>query len=376
MSNLHEFLNYYNDPRRAALEWKSDHDGSVVGYLGPDVPEELIIAAGMLPVRIGADPEGSNKMAEQFSEGNSGPVLSSLVSRLLDGTYEYIDYLVICTRPNYYAEMFGFFRELKRIQPHMLNARIALIDLHHTDRDSSVKFNHESVNGFRRTLEGWSGNKITDDMIGEAIHLVNMNRKLLYKISSLRTSGKPRLCGSETLAIIGSGMVMSKMRHNEMLESLLRESGSLSRKDGIRLIYSGTETDYLLPYELIESTGAIIIADDQDRGSRAIEVTVDEQRDPIEAIAARYHYRSPSSSGFNTNDRCIYLKNLASDLDIEGVVFFIQASDHPAAWEYPQLRDTLNSISVPSVELGPQKFRTENTDEIKRKVEDFISALA
>jgi benzoyl-CoA reductase/2-hydroxyglutaryl-CoA dehydratase subunit BcrC/BadD/HgdB len=376
MSKLRDFLNYYNDPHRAALEWKSSHGGSVVGYLGLDVPEELIIAAGMLPVRIGADPEGSNKKAELYSEGNSGPVLSSLVARLLDGTYEYIDYLVICSRPNYYAEIFGFFRELNKNQPHLLNKQLALVDLHHTDRGSTVKFNYESVTGFRRTLEEWSGNKITDDMIGEAIHLVNLNRKLLYKIFSLRTAGKPRLSGTETLAIIGSGMVMPKQQHNEMLESLLRKNVSLPAKDGLRLIYSGSETDYLLPYELVESTGAIIVADDQDRGSRCVEVLVDEQSDPIKAIAARYNHRSPSSSGFATKDRSTYLRKLASEIDIDGVIFFILASDHPAAWEYPILRDTLRSIGIPSLELGPQRFHIENPENINKKVNDFISVLA
>lgn len=45
----------YGERDRAALDWK-EQGGLVVGCLGSDVPEEILIASGVLPIRVCGDP--------------------------------------------------------------------------------------------------------------------------------------------------------------------------------------------------------------------------------------------------------------------------------------------------------------------------------
>jgi benzoyl-CoA reductase subunit C len=370
-TDLRQFGAIYDHPHDAAKEWKTHNDGFVVGYLGLDVPVELIIAAGMLPVRIRSDGPEYDEHALGLVEGESNPGLLSLISRLIDGTYDYLDALAICSRPPHYGEVFGLLRELKHNDPRMFAPRIALADIHHADRISTRQFNRDSVRQFRKTLERWSGKAISEARLSDAVSLVNKNRRLLSKVSNLRTGNVPKLSGMNALKIIGSSELMPRERHNDLLQGFLDHSDDLAALPGMRLLYSGSETDRLAIYELIEAAGTVIVADDQDRGSRSVEGLVNESEHPIDAITSRYQFRPPSASGFGKVCRINYLESLFASAKPDGVVFHIQASDHPAAWEYPVLRQVLTDIGMPQIELGPQKFQIEDPEQISKRLRQF-----
>ncbi len=46
------FLEVVQAPWEKAVEWKNLNKGKVIGHLLPDVPEEILHAAGALPVAI------------------------------------------------------------------------------------------------------------------------------------------------------------------------------------------------------------------------------------------------------------------------------------------------------------------------------------
>lgn len=48
-----------------AIKWR-ENGGKVIGELGCDVPDEMIIAAGMLPIHVYADPR--NNRADQCQQ--------------------------------------------------------------------------------------------------------------------------------------------------------------------------------------------------------------------------------------------------------------------------------------------------------------------
>ncbi len=52
MSVLDKFHDIVNSPNQFAREWKTRTGGKVLGYLCTNLPEELMYAAGVLPVRL------------------------------------------------------------------------------------------------------------------------------------------------------------------------------------------------------------------------------------------------------------------------------------------------------------------------------------
>jgi benzoyl-CoA reductase subunit C len=374
LPELSEFRSIYDDPAGAARKWKERNDGLVVGYLGLDVPVELIIAAGILPVRISAAPTENLEKARGLVEGDSNPGLLALISRLIDGSYDYLDALVICSRPPHYGEIFNLLRELGRANPGMIAARLALVEMHHADHPSTREFNLQSIRKFKNLLEAWIGHSISESRISASISLVNESRRLLHRVSELRAADPTALSGVDGLKIIGSSEFIPRERHNALLNVLFENRGDLAPISGMRILYSGSDVDQPQIYELIEDAGTVIVAGDHDRGSRSVSGLVDESGDPIEAIACRYQHRPPSSSGFSRAARIACFRELIATAKPDGVIFHIQASDHPAAWEYPVLRQLLQDSGIPQLELGPQKYRIRNPDGIMEAVRDFAAA--
>lgn len=74
----------YDNRESIARDWKAQGK-KVAGILGWDVPEELLMAADILPYRIYGTPDISMKEADQYLEFAFPPVLRSQFEKIIDG---------------------------------------------------------------------------------------------------------------------------------------------------------------------------------------------------------------------------------------------------------------------------------------------------
>lgn len=363
----------YLDPHGHARAWKAESGRKVVGCLGLDVPHELVEAAGMLPVRVLPHPDAPLEAVAGLCEGASGPVMSSLAARLLDGTYDYLDYLVISTRPTFHIELHALLRELHRSGSLTGGPEIRLFDFHHDAKASTQRFNMDSVRALKRDLETWSGAPITDAVLQSAVQTSNRNRILLGRLDALRT--EHRLLGSELLVLTETGNLMARHLHNSLLQHMLDTEKDARPLEGVPVVYSGSDTDDLRTYQAIEAAGAHIVADDQDRGTRQLAPLIAEHGDPMEAIEYRYRTRSPSSSGYRTGERIDFLTSLTAAKRPHAVVFHSVAADHPTGWDYPALRDAVERLGTPTLHLGARRYREPGAEQLTVSVREFIRQL-
>ena len=185
----------YRHPDRAARAWKAG-GGKVVGYLCDNVPTELIEAAGFLPVRVSGDPAGSVEAVRRYVDGLFQPTrrvgfAESMLARLLDGTYEYLDYLIV---PHNRHAIQAIYQELLRAGATYPELRLP--DLHLLDKSwlpsyASEAFNRDRLLDLHRTLEGWAGRPISDAALSAAIAASNEHRALLAQVAALRRPTRP-----------------------------------------------------------------------------------------------------------------------------------------------------------------------------------------
>ena len=92
MSNV--FTNLYNDRHEYARQWKERTGGKVIGTFCTYVPEELMLALNILPVRILAGHEPLMN-TERHITSMYCPFCRGCLSQGLKGTYDYLDGIVI-----------------------------------------------------------------------------------------------------------------------------------------------------------------------------------------------------------------------------------------------------------------------------------------
>ena len=90
MKELDQFMaiakTTYNETMR---KWK-EGGGGIIGYFCPNVPEEMIIAAGMLPFRLRAPESTSTTDAERYLSSLNCSYCRHVVDEGIKGKYDFL----------------------------------------------------------------------------------------------------------------------------------------------------------------------------------------------------------------------------------------------------------------------------------------------
>ena len=266
-----------------ARSWKDRTGGKVVGYLCTYVPEEIIYAGGILPVRLMGSHQPQD-VSERHIPSMYCSFCRDVLAQGLLGRYDYLDGLVFANSCLHIRQVFEVWQwQLRPSFSHYLYMPDAL------DSPGVVECWEAELQKFKRSLEAWTGTTITADAMTRSIRTYNENRRLLKELYELRR-GSPPLGGKEAMEIVLSSMLVDKQEHNLALRSRLQElkHSTPPSDDRPRLMLVGSENDDTEVVEAIESLGAVVVIDDHCTGSRYFWNEAAEVGDPVRVIAERY----------------------------------------------------------------------------------------
>jgi benzoyl-CoA reductase/2-hydroxyglutaryl-CoA dehydratase subunit BcrC/BadD/HgdB len=376
MGVLELMQKHYQQRDLAAREWK-DRGGKVAGYFCDNVPDEMILAAGFFPFRISGDPWGGTELADRYTEPFYQPDVRSMLNMLLSGRYDFLDFLIIPYSRDAILALYYHLGKVQQIDPALKLPELYLFDIPRTRFWLSSLYMRDRVRELKRKLEEWSGEEISNKSLSRAISTGNENKMLLKKVAALRAAEPPRISGVEALQIIGSSMFMLKEEHNKLLRQFLKETDGLPARDGVRLFVEGSPIDNLQLYELVESCKATIVGEDNCWGNRYSDDPIDLSLDPLEAIAERYHLKSPCPRMHFMDKRTDCCLRSAVETKVQGALFFFLEWDNAPAWEYPDQKKALEEKGIPTICFEMQKYQLSATDkkQIKTSIERFIESI-
>jgi benzoyl-CoA reductase/2-hydroxyglutaryl-CoA dehydratase subunit BcrC/BadD/HgdB len=381
---LETLRTHYREGDRAVRAWKQA-GGRVVGYLCDNVPEELILAAGLFPYRLSGNPDAGTAaiqryvqpFAAPFSARNRGIGFSDVIlNTLLEGGFDFLDFLVV---PHTRKTIQALYRELTLVAA--ANPELRLPQMHYLDRAytpfyTSEVFNRAAVLALKAKLEEWSGQSITDAALAHAIETTNTNRQLLQDVMRLRFENPPRLTGTEALQIIGSSAFMLKLDHNALLRELLLDSLDRRTLNGPRLFVGGSPIDNLQLYELVEGYGATIVAEDHCWGMRCAEFPLDPREPPLEALADRYHRKPACSIDFpmaRVVERCLARATVGA---VDAALFFVYEGDGVHIWDTPEEIDAFEQrLGIPCLYLKQQPYAIGRSEELRDRIQEFVGSV-
>ena len=249
MDVLETAREHYETRDLAARRWKAQ-GGRVVGYVSDDVPEELILAAGLFPFRMSGDPREGVAEAEKYTESFYDPSVRSILNMLLTGKYDFLDFMIIPHHSDAVLKLFHQMWWISRLNPEIVFPPVHLFDILHTRFLSTGLFIRKQVEELKGKIEEWSGREVERASLLDAIRTVNENRMLLGQIAALRNVSPSRLAGTDALRLVGTSGFMLKGDHNKLLKEFLATSHLLPERDGTRLFVEGSDLDNLQLYEI------------------------------------------------------------------------------------------------------------------------------
>lgn len=376
-----------NSPAYTELKWAFDNKRKAilklmesgrknVWMMGDDVPEEVIMAAGMLPVRL-CGYHGPRPNADKYLEISFGAQWRGLFEAILNDEYTgMMDYLVLSNSSDIIQKLYYYLIEFKRMEPERKLPVIDFVDYSLLTKDfRSQERNWNETKEFIARVEGWCGRKISDEDLAGAIKVCNEYKKALRSFSALRYGKDSRVTGSEALTAIAGSFYLDKARATELLKQLAKEAESWPEAPGEGVLYTGSMQETIEVYELMEEAGLNVITEDKLFGDRYADCDTDVSLPPVRAISSRYHNRFPSSERAFIKERAICIPERIKEVGAEGMVIFMNHNDESYIWDFPKQKEALKKLGVPVLMVEDQYYPLKNKEELSRKFAGFARTL-
>jgi benzoyl-CoA reductase subunit C len=314
---ISDFSEAYSRRHELAEGWRQG-GRKLFGYFCNYTPEEIIYAAGAIPVRIRGSAENV-----QLADAHLPTFCCSYVRTALDqalrGRYSYLDGAVFPKTCDMTRCLPGIWKRTIGLPYHWFLPMPGIIS------DHAIIFLTQELHIFKDSLEQYTGQRIDNDSLNKAIAVYNDNRALMQEVYNQAMADSPPLSGSEVFAIELSGLVLPKDEHSAMLRRLLKELPSgRSADERVRLMIAGNTFENMEAMQAIEECGGNVVIDDLDIGTRYYANHVDEGPDPLQALATGYLRRTPCPCKHPTEPRVENMMKLAKDYRVKGVILMNQ----------------------------------------------------
>ncbi|MCI8960041.1 MAG: 2-hydroxyacyl-CoA dehydratase [Lachnospiraceae bacterium] len=365
----------YGHREAEAAAWRAK-GGKVAGELGCDVPDEFLIAAGMLPVHVYGDPDKPLKETDRYLEYAFDPVVRAQFEKLVDGTYrDQVDVLAVSNSTDVVVRIYLYLRELARVEPEKPVPPVEFIDWLFTRNRLHQVRNEHTLALFRETVERWAGRKITDDEIRQAARVCNEDRQALREMAGLRRGPQVRISGSEALVIIGSAFFMERTAHTALVRQVVEDAKAWPELTGPRVFFTGSAQEQTDLYELIEDAGAVIVGEDHDWGDRYYDRDCNLDYTPVRAVVDRYMLRMFSSKKAFVSQRVKTLDELVDRAGAQAVIFYTNRYEEAASWEYPSQKKSLEARGIATAGFFQMAWPARENEGLGRKLAAFAGSL-
>jgi benzoyl-CoA reductase/2-hydroxyglutaryl-CoA dehydratase subunit BcrC/BadD/HgdB len=353
--------------------------GSVFGTFCVFVPEEIVRAAGGICIGLCSGVEIGSVQAERVLPRNICPLIKSFMGFKLARVCPYFESCDMVVGETTCDGKKKAFEILSDYVP------VYVMEVPQMKREKDKAFWISEVQEFMSRVEEFTGQEVTVDSLRQAIKEVNAKRKALMRLAGLRKSSPAPISGKDSLLIEQIAMYDDVERFalkvNELCDELeirVRE-GKGVQESGPRVIVTGTPMaipNWKVPH-LIESSGAVIVAEELCTGLRYFENTVPETGENlcqmVDFIAARY--LDINCACFTPNQgRLETLVRLAEEYRADGIVHCSLTFCDPYAVEANRVEKVMKEKGIPLLKIETDYSR-EDTGQLRTRIEAFLEVI-
>lgn len=381
MSNkLPDIFESFNDARKQGfltMKEEKDKGRKVVGTFCTYTPRELIYAADAMSVSLCSTSDETVPDAEKVLPKNLCPLVKSSYGFAITDKCPYMyfsDMIIGETTCDAKKKMYELLGEIKDTH---------VMQLPHSKNNFSMALWKNELIELVKKLEEKFDVKITEDKIKKAIKLCNKERKAMKEFFNLAKLNPSPIKGADMHeALYSSNFKFDRELYINEIKSLTNslkekyDKGETPFKKGTpRILITGCPTGGLVDkiVKQLEEAGSSVVCFENCVGTKNFEMLVDENKEPIDAIAERY-LNIPCSIMTPNDDRMNRIKEYIKDYSVDGVVDVTLTACHTYAIETEKVRRAVESCgkSYLTVETN---YSNSDAGQLKTRLEAFVEML-
>lgn len=345
------------------------------------VPQELIYAAGAMPVKLCSGNYTAFSVGDDLAPRDACPLVKAVAGFQQTGLmplYRDCSMMVVPITCDCKKKIAGMLRDSCEVMT--LHVPASRED---DDIDEYVRQLYELI----ARLEDVTGNTVTYETLAEGFRKVGLAQYELSEFIRLKKSTPYLIRGSHALTMLNAAAYMSAERWAAAMHTVNAElrrkaaaGETVTTKKLPRILLTGSPIVFpnvKIPL-LIEEMGGIVAGDETCMGERGMwdpAVIVDDCFDGMMRALANRALRPCPCPTFADNTQRIYrLKQLIKDNQIQGVIYHVLRGCLVYDYEYKKIEEELGALDIPVIRLESD-YNEEDVEQLRIRIEAFIELI-
>lgn len=359
-------------PAQVVEDYLKNRKRPVIGCLPEYCPEEIVYAAGMLPIGMWGAQTNITR-ANMYFPAFACSLVQTTLELGMRGAYNKVSAVII---PSHCDHLKCLGQNWKAAVPQVRH--IPLVHPNNRNIEGAVTYLKSEYARIRHEMEIIGRLPVSEADLDHAIEVYNTHRQTMREFTLLARDYPQTITPRVRHLIIKSAYFMDKAEHTKLVNALMTELKTQPAEPwtGKKVVLTGimAEPDPFL--DLFAENGLMVAADDLAQESRQFRVDVPAAgSDPLERLARRWSLMSGCPLLIDPEKpRRFMLVDLAQESGADGVVAGMMKFCDPEEFDYPFYQRTLDEAGIPLLHLEMEPTG-KSLEQARTRIQSFAEML-
>ena len=368
---INEFKAIADNTRKAMDDYKKETGKGAVGIMPVYCPEEIVHAAGYLPIGMWGAQKKQISKARTYLPPFACSIMQSVMELQLEGVYDDLEAVIFsvpCDTLKCMSQKWN--RPVPAIVfTHPQNRKIA--------KDAANVFAREEFNIVKEKLEDILDVHISNKAIKNSIAVYNENRAACREFSDVAAEYAAVVTPSDRHAVIKARWFMEKSRHTALVKELIAalKAEPAPEFKGKKIIVTGIQVEPYDVLDIFQENGFAIVADDLAQETRNFRQDVPDDDDALMALARAWNEFDGCSLATDVNKpKGQMIIDAVKKYGADAVVVCMMKFCDPEEFDYPILLQEFEAAGVKNLYIEVDQESTA-FEQVKTRIQTFAEIL-
>lgn len=366
---IQTFQEIANNPKKMVDEYKKEVGREVIGVMPIYAPEEIIHAAGCLPIGLwGGKKEISKTRA--YLPAFACSIMQTVMELEIDGAYDVLDAVLFSVPCD----------TLKCLSQKWKGKSPVIVFTHPQNRiiESANTYLVKEYEWVKSELERILGRTIPNAAIKESIKIYNENRRVMREFVEVAAQYPQIIDPIVRHNVMKSRWFIRKEKHTSYVKELIAElkKEAIIPWDGKKVILTGIMAEPVELLEIFKNEKFAVVADDLAQESRQFRGDIPEEGEDVLYNMAKW-WQNLEGCSLATDVKKVrgkMLINMCNDTKADAVVVCMMKFCEPEEFDYPIYHKEFAEAGIKDISIEVD-LEVSSFEQIRTRIQTFKDIL-
>jgi benzoyl-CoA reductase/2-hydroxyglutaryl-CoA dehydratase subunit BcrC/BadD/HgdB len=373
MDLIHELETIAENPGASVLKAMKQTGKKAVGCFPIYAPEEIVYAAGMLPVGMWGG-HATGNLANKYLQGFCCSIMKANTEQALKGDYECLSAVIMTS----YCDTLKCLMENWKVASPQLHI-IPIVYAQNRKIEAGKTYMLEEFERVKDELEKITGEEISEVDLITAVDLYDDYRATMQEFVEI-VNEHPSIFKARTRhLIIKAAYYMDKKDYTAKIKTLIEEVNKMQVKPDLKLkkiILTGLMSEPNGFLDLLTENNMLVVSDDLAQESRQFRTIAPKEGTALRRMAERIALQDGCTflydAGKTRGQRLIEMKK---KYDADAIIFCQLKFCDPDEFDYPILKKEMEKANIPMLHVELEQ-QMDSLEQLRTRVQSFAEMLA